>query len=619
MQVQSLVHEKQSGELRPTLRAETRGAGSEKEQSTSSASIPLSLKISLLSIALAAIPLVIVAPLILRYTADRIEGINREWQIAMASNLAHVIEDHMRRSISDLQTLGLALVDPSVDDSGALSLAAKLLEGSGTLDRVSVYDVTGSYIDTIHTQKPLRKEPTQLGQKQMDKANAEGVFVDEVMRSPSGPRVLLVAPLGSASRAGGYVASLVSLAPIQSAIGEMAGTHLEERGEVTNRLLVVDNKLRAFAHSNPEESHRLSSVDGHKALRSVRSRLVAGQRIPPMSMEYDEGKVAMVGTVLGVVDYGWAVLVQLPQSIAYRTVTVVQRYVMVTVVLAVLIALVVAFWSTRQITKPLGKLVAFANDLAKRRFNNQVEVSTRDELATLGNAMNSAAADLAHSDTRIREEVSIRTDLGRYLPGELVSRIVRRKQELSLGGEHAEITVMFADVVAFTPLTDRLEPEETVSILNDLFTIVTEIVFRHGGTVDKFIGDSVMAIWGAPNPNKSHAQHALEAADEILRWLEVGNDGWKERYGVTLELAIGVHSGKAIVGNIGSRTRMVYTAIGDVVNVAARLESIARPNQILTTLETRDASDGSLQFFDRGVRELPGRFAPLHLFEVRGV
>src|SRR5690606_18474437 len=116
--------------------------------------------------------------------------------------------------------------------------------------------------------------------------------------------------------------------------------------------------------------------------------------------------------------------------------------------------------------------------------------------------------------------------------------------------------------VQFTPLCERLPPDDVVALLNELFTIVTEIIFRHGGTVDKFIGDGIMAFWGAPAACDDHADRALAAADDILSWLEVGNDGWKERYGVELELAIGVNSGSPIIGNIGSSTRMEYTAIG---------------------------------------------------------
>jgi adenylate cyclase len=173
------------------------------------------------------------------------------------------------------------------------------------------------------------------------------------------------------------------------------------------------------------------------------------------------------------------------------------------------------------------------------------------------------------------------------------------------------------DVVAFTPLTERLEPEQVVEILNHLFTISTEIVFRHGGTVDKFIGDSMMAIWGAPSTVEDHALRAVEAAEDILSWLEVANQHFRERYQTAIRLAFGINSGSCVVGNIGSDTRMEYTAIGDVVNVAARLEAIARPQQILVTRSTVDQLAGRFDCLSIGTKQLSGRATELEIFEVR--
>jgi class 3 adenylate cyclase len=177
--------------------------------------------------------------------------------------------------------------------------------------------------------------------------------------------------------------------------------------------------------------------------------------------------------------------------------------------------------------------------------------------------------------------------------------------------------VLFADVVGFTPLTDRLPPEATVAMLNELFTILTQIVFKHGGTVDKFIGDCVMAFWNAPGDQADHVRLALETAEDMQAWLEQGNERWRSKYGVTLELAIGVHTGEAVVGNIGSEKRMEYTAIGNTVNLAARLEAIARPSQILVTEAVRAAAGDAFELVDAGEHVLTGWKTPVRLWEVR--
>lgn len=279
-------------------------------------------------------------------------------------------------------------------------------------------------------------------------------------------------------------------------------------------------------------------------------------------------------------------------------------------------ALLAAFFFARRLAAPIGQLVSFTRAIAARRFDQRVHVATRDEFSILGRALNDAAAELEASDARIREEIAIRHDLGRYLPGELVEQIVEREQNMELGGQRRTITVLFADVVAFTPLSDRLPPEEVVTILNELFTLLTEAVFRHEGTVDKFVGDCVMALFGAPSHQPDHASRALSAAQDMLRFLESANAAWREQYGVEIQLAIGINTGDAVVGNVGSAKRMEYTAIGDVVNVAARLETIARPAQILISRATHDAVDEHFERLRVGERRVPGRQAPVELFEV---
>jgi adenylate cyclase len=156
-----------------------------------------------------------------------------------------------------------------------------------------------------------------------------------------------------------------------------------------------------------------------------------------------------------------------------------------------------------------------------------------------------------------------------------------------------------------------------VTILNQLFTILTEIVFRHGGTVDKFIGDCVMAFWGAPDDQADHAARAVAAAEDMQSWIEAGNEDWQRSYGVTIRLAIGVHTGEAVVGNFGSETRMEYTAIGDTVNVAARLEAIARPQQILVSEATRQAAGDDFEYVALGSRQVAGKSEAVELYEVR--
>ena len=325
----------------------------------------------------------------------------------------------------------------------------------------------------------------------------------------------------------------------------------------------------------------------------------------------------VTGAVKRVPETPFVVMVERPYKEVYASIATVQRIVLGSVLAAILVAAAAGILLARRMTRPITALVDYAGELANRRFDRKVTIRATDELGVLGDALENAASQLAESDRTILKEQAIRSDLGRYLPGKLVEQIVSRERSLALGGQRREITVLFADVVGFTPLAEREAAETVVTLLNELFSILTEIVFRHGGTVDKFVGDCVMAVWGATEDQPDHPQRAIAAARDMQRWLEVANELWQAQHNLNIELAIGVHTGDAVVGNFGSETRMEFTAIGDVVNVAARLEAIARPNQILSTIMTRSRLADDPDFISLGVRPLIGKAQPIELFEVR--
>ena len=286
-------------------------------------------------------------------------------------------------------------------------------------------------------------------------------------------------------------------------------------------------------------------------------------------------------------------------------------------VLTMLLSCVAALLLARRFTRPVGELVTQCASLARRDFGARVHVNTRDEFAVLGHTLNHAAQSLAESEDEIRRQEWVRAELGRYLPRNVVEQVSTNHDLGSLEGRRAEVTVLFADIVGFTPLCESRAPEDIVAMLNEFFTIATEIVFRHGGVVDKFVGDCVMAFWGAPNPDEEHAENALMAAEDLISWLDVGNARWREKYGVEIEIAIGVNSGEALVGNVGSESRVAYTVIGEVANIAARLESIARPNQILITSTTAALTEDAFDIVELGPRHFPGMDDEVELCEVR--
>ncbi len=183
-------------------------------------------------------------------------------------------------------------------------------------------------------------------------------------------------------------------------------------------------------------------------------------------------------------------------------------------------------------------------------------------------------------------------------------------------GQSRTVTLLFSDIRGFTTLSETRKPEEIVEILNRYFSRQVDVIFRHGGTVDKFIGDAIMAFWGAPVEDPRHAQNAVRAAIEMGRVVdefrrELGGELAKE-----FDIGIGVHTGPAVVGFIGSENKLDYTAIGDSVNLASRIEGATKGvARILVSEATRLACGGDFMFTDRGTFKAKGKSAEVLLFE----
>jgi adenylate cyclase len=173
-----------------------------------------------------------------------------------------------------------------------------------------------------------------------------------------------------------------------------------------------------------------------------------------------------------------------------------------------------------------------------------------------------------------KEKRKVAKLFGRYVSRDVYSQLMANPEQAELGGKRREMTVLFSDIRGFTTVTERGDPEELVRQLNEYFSRMVDIVFRHKGTVDKFVGDMVMALFSAPLDDADHAEHAVSAAVDMVKELGALNREWSAKGMVQLDIGIGVNSGEMIAGNIGSSSIMSYTVIGDNVNLGARLESL---------------------------------------------
>ena len=213
---------------------------------------------------------------------------------------------------------------------------------------------------------------------------------------------------------------------------------------------------------------------------------------------------------------------------------------------------------------------------------------------------------------KIKEEL-IKNNLGRFVSPQVLENILNAKGELSLSSEKRKVALLFSDIRNFTGFCEILSPEEIVSYLNEYFTEMVNVIFSHNGSIDKFVGDAIFALFGAPNHVLETEKKAVEAAIEMQITLKNIKNLWIQN---NFTMGIGLNAGDVVVGNIGSMKHMDYTAIGDEVNLAARLQSIAKPYQILVSKSIYDATKDFFQYRDLGSTHVKGKKNEVEIFEV---
>jgi adenylate cyclase len=207
-----------------------------------------------------------------------------------------------------------------------------------------------------------------------------------------------------------------------------------------------------------------------------------------------------------------------------------------------------------------------------------------------------------------------------YMAPQVVDKLTKGNDfEIKLGGEKRDVAVMFVDIRGFTPMSENLAPEEVVSILNEYLALTTASVLDNEGTLDKFIGDATMAVFNAPFDLEDYEYKAVCAAWDIVKGAKELEKKCMERFGKSVAFGVGVNCGEAVVGNIGCDFRMDYTAIGDTVNTAARLESNAKRGQVLISEHIYERLKGRIQVKEIGVIPLKGKTQGVCVYELQGI
>src|SRR5256885_9286628 len=238
------------------------------------------------------------------------------------------------------------------------------------------------------------------------------------------------------------------------------------------------------------------------------------------------------------------------------------------------------------------------------------------ELISAVAAQTAIAVENVRAHERLAKEEVARANYSRFLPEYVVKQMLENPDSFKLGGVLQTITVLFADIRGFTRISEHAPPEKIVQLLNRYFSAMTDIIFAHGGTLDKYLGDGLMVLFGAPTVTPKDAANAIAAAVAMQRRMLSINDELREEGFPEIGIGIGLHTGEVTVGYIGSERRSEYTAIGDAVNTASRLESNAKGGQILISDAASKAARGRYRLLPREPIMVKNREQPVVLWEV---
>lgn len=290
------------------------------------------------------------------------------------------------------------------------------------------------------------------------------------------------------------------------------------------------------------------------------------------------------------------------------------RAIISATVLMILLGIITAFLIGRRLTKPLHELMDASRAIDEGDFSYRIKERRNDEIGHLMGAFNTMAAGML-------EKHQVENAFSRFVSTNVAKQILGNLDHIQLGGKHVRGSVLFADIVGFTSISEQLPPDEVATLLNEYFSYISLASQLYNGTIDKYMGDCAMVVFGVPDKDADHAFHATACGVLIQRLVERLNTQ-RERDGkIPIHFRIGINSGVMLAGNMGSHERMQYTVVGDSVNLAARLYSVAEQGQVVITEEFYKHPDVAGRIIARrheSIR-LRGKRLPVTTYIVRDV
>lgn len=397
------------------------------------------------------------------------------------------------------------------------------------------------------------------------------------------------------------------LADFSLAVLQKSFAHESERIQY-----LVDKNGFLLAH--PDENKILSQADASTS--PLVSKALADQQ-PRRQIQFtdSESNEQFIGAYVKLGSLGLTVLSQTSKSIILEPAHHVKRQAFYIAGVVISIAIVLIFLFSMTLTGPIEVLAALVRHVSKGNF----DIKASDRIRSLiEDEVHELAHDFDHMTEGLKERDKVKSLFSKFHGSSVAEDLI--KNDVGVGGQNKEVTVFFSDIRGFTAFSEHRSPEQVVEMLNSYFEVMVSIINRHGGVVDKFIGDAIMAVWGAPKTGEQDTFNAVKACLEMRKALVDLNAARAERNEEPIKIGMGLHTGRAISGTIGSLERMEYTVIGDTVNMTSRIEASTKSfgTDLLVSQAVVDKIGENYLIDLAGAAEVKGKTEPLKLYKVRG-
>lgn len=514
------------------------------------------------------------------------------------------LEEEMKAVGRQLDGFGASLV-PLVEAGAPAAQLTERLQTVMTVNErfleIRLFDADGRLLagnSRIENADPISKQA--IG------ANLDGnPFISDAERSITFHRQTLFVSFPLRVGTGPVRGAIATRYDLQRELADLVGAKkFNETGYAT----MVDGEGHVVAHPNAERLEK--DVSSYPAVQRARQSADVGSVVA--RNDRNEEKLFVyrrVKTPATVSKEDWVLLTEIDAVELMTPLHKLRDELAVGIILLLLISVVIAQQVARSVIRPLNALGEFARHIGSGDLTSRVNVTGRDVAGRL-------AATLNHMAEGLQERDHVKEVFGRYIATQVSEEIL--KGEANLGGAEKQVTVLFSDIRNFTGMSEKMTPPQVVAFLNDYFTEMVDAVFEHGGVLDKFIGDGLMAVFGSISNDPDHPQKAVLTALRMQALLGKINGVRAISGKPPIAIGIGIHTDAVIVGNIGSRKRLEYTVVGDGVNTSSRLQGLNKEfgTTILISETTYEAVKHDFECRQMPETHLRGKTKDLKIYEV---